>query len=91
MTTSDEYGIKAGEIFEPSPRWPGAPPFCIAAQRLAFDSKKAVSDYIARYCPGVAVQEHYECVKCGLIHFEGIARPPSGWSSGAGRKLLGQP
>lgn len=86
---STEY-IPDASTFEPKPRWPGAPSFCIAAQRLAFSSAKAVSEYIARYCPGVLVKEQYECVKCGQVHFEGIPRPPSGWSSGTGRKLQGQ-
>lgn len=70
------------EVFEPKPRWPGAPPLCIAENLFAFPSQAAISAFVERNCPGVDVEQTWECKACGQWHFRsrtGHADLPSGY------------
>lgn len=69
------------------PRWKGGPKICPAVNLPAFDSPQAIADFIAKNCPGATLTDQYQCIRCDKWHFEATMRPPSGATSGTGRKL----
>jgi hypothetical protein len=73
------------ELFEAKPRWPGAPPICIAANLPAFASRQAWDDFHAANSPGNRVVRVWRCDTCQHWHAHTIACDPSGSSSGTGR------
>jgi hypothetical protein len=76
--------------FDPRPRWPGAPPLCATANRLAFKDRQAMDDFrssigMSAYSSG----EVWRCEFCGFLHYKGGAPSPSGDSSGTARSRKG--
>lgn len=73
-------------IFEPKPRWLGAPPYCIEADRMAFKNLAELNAYrasigMSSYSP----RKVWVCHVCGHWHYDGRVPNPSGDSSGTGR------
>lgn len=73
-------------LFEPKPRWPGAPPVCVAENRMAFKDQAALHAYrasigMSAYPPA----EVWRCGTCSHLHYVGVAPSPSGESSGTSR------
>lgn len=56
-------------VFEPTPRWPGAPSICLAANLPAFAAPAEAASYRKRYCPSSEVLEEWKCRTCGCWHF----------------------
>lgn len=75
----------ANPLFEAKPRWPGAPPICIATNRLAHKSKEAWQEFYDTNCPRLKIIKLWVCEVCGCWHSIGVAPDPSGDSSGTGR------
>lgn len=72
-------------LFEEKPRWPGAPPICIAANLPAFPSKSDLDAFLRRNGPSCKVVRAGVCGACNHWHAETIAPDPAGGSSGNGR------
>lgn len=87
MKTFNCPPMKAGQIFEEKPRWPGAPKICLATNRMAFATKADMDNFrkaiaMDGYPPGKV----WECNYCKHIHYEGATPCPSGHTSGTTRK-----
>ena len=74
------------EAFEQKPRWPGAPPICIRANLLAFESSAAMMKWIDDKIGPYIVQLKWQCSACRMWHNWGHGIGPSGGSSGTKRK-----
>lgn len=58
-------------LFEPTPRFKGAPPVCLVANLPAFKSAKEVSEFQKRSAgdhPNPIIAQ-WTCKACGCIHF----------------------
>lgn len=73
------------EIFESTPRWPGAPRICLEANLPAFDTPGDAKDWFETRAPGVHMESPKLCMFCGLFHCGSAARGPAGESSGSSR------
>lgn len=73
------------EIFEPTPRWPGGPPHCHAANLPAFPTEKALDAFLKKNSPSCHVIWKWLCNKCQHWHARTSAPDPAGQSSGTGR------
>lgn len=77
-------------VFEPKPRWPGAPKICIKENLPAFESEAKLKKY-ANELPAMSIVDTWKCEHCGWLHYHESMRPPSGSSAGksrAGSKTL---
>lgn len=73
-------------IFEPKPRWPGAPQFCNSANRMAFKDKAALSDFRKDIgMSAFSIKREWLCKICGHLHYDGSTPSPAGDSSGTSR------
>ena len=72
-------------LFEGKPRWPGAPPVCLAENRLAFKSVAELMDWRERNSPRCSIKKVWLCDVCKHWHHIGKAPDPAGSSSGTGR------
>ena len=45
---------------------------CATTLLPALDDKKAVNDYVARFCPGFSVEDVWKCEHCGKVHFNAL-------------------
>lgn len=61
--------ISHHDIFEPTPRWPGAPLICLASNLPAFGTASGAADYRKRYCPSSSVLAEWQCRICQHWHF----------------------
>jgi hypothetical protein len=77
------------EIFESKPRWPGAPPICVAANLPAFATRKEMKAFQEKIA-GSALTD-WECDACGCFHYEGKPHAPAGSSSGNERRPASDP
>lgn len=73
------------ELFEPTPRWPGAPPICEATNRLAFQSRADWEFFHRANGPSCKVKKVWLCPHCEHWHAITVAPDPAGSSSGSGR------
>ena len=73
------------ELFEPKPRWPGAPPICIAANLPAHQSEADLMKFHAANGPSCYLEYIGHCAFCGLWHARTSAPDPAGQSSGTTR------
>lgn len=73
-------------IFEPKPRWPGAPPTCELDCDLAFASTEELFAFHEANAPGARILKVWKCAFCGRWHYKSKPRPPSGDSSGLSRR-----
>lgn len=79
-------------IFEPTPRWPDAPPICIATNMPAFTTEQAAKDWLDAPKKGNPIYESnslkklWKCDHCQHWHMLTKTRPPSGHSSGSSRR-----
>lgn len=67
------------------PRWPNGPPICPVTNLPAFPDRAALDKFF-KTLPAVTVQRVGLCSACGHYHAEAKSRPPSGATSGTGRK-----
>ena len=74
-------------LFDP-PRWPGGPHHCNYENRPAFPDMKALKSFIDDSTKLLVV---WKCEVCGEWHFTSTMRPPSGDTSGSGRRHLPVP
>lgn len=57
------------EVFEPNPRWPGAPRICVEANLPAFDTPADAAAYRKQHCPSSHVLVEWQCRVCRCWHF----------------------
>ncbi len=77
-------------LFESKPRWAGAPPVCIATNRMAFKDRAEMDAYRASIGMSAwAPKRVGVCKICGHWHYVGASPDPSGDSSGTGRSKKG--
>lgn len=74
------------KIFEPKPRWEGAPRICLYENAPAFKSEKEMGAYHTRYYPACPIYRKWLCPVCNGWHFFADEMPPAGGSSGTQRK-----
>jgi hypothetical protein len=55
-------------LFEPKPRWPGAPPICLETNLPAFPTMKALDAYLTKYSPRAKVKRKGKCKTCDHYH-----------------------
>lgn len=67
-------------------RWPGGPLICDVTNLPSHASKSDALTFHERNAPGQSIGRIGPCHYCGGWHYESKVRPPSGASSGTGRK-----
>lgn len=76
-------------LFEPKPRWPGAPPVCLAQNLPAFKDRAELDAFRQKNAPGFKLQQVWQCDHCGCLHYWAEPTAPSGESSGTARANTG--
>jgi hypothetical protein len=77
------------QTFEPGPaRFRGCPPICEAENLPAFESRREIGLFRARFAPGNRVREVWTCHYCGKLHYTAVMAAPSGESSGISTREL---
>ena len=72
-------------LFETRPRWSGAPPVCVHANRMAFKTLDELTAFRETNAPGLGLIKKWLCAVCRHWHHIGKAPDPAGASSGTGR------
>ena len=73
-------------VFEPKPRWKGAPKVCTATNLLAHDSEKTLKKFLATCGGSMSVEKQWVCEACGKVHVECYAA-----NSSSGKRLSQYP
>jgi hypothetical protein len=72
-------------LFEARPRWDGAPPVCLFANRMAFKTRAELTAFRDTYAPNLGLVRVWRCDVCRHLHHIGKSPDPAGSSSGTGR------
>lgn len=74
------------DLFEPKPRWLGAPKICLKENLPAFETWKKADAFHEANSPGSRYVRQWQCSFCDCWHYLAKPRPPSGDSSGSSRR-----
>jgi len=77
-------------LFEKKPRWPGAPPICIAVNLPALDTLADLNSFLKKNGPACKVEQTWQCETCKKWHAKTQPPDPAGSSSGVGRSSKGR-
>jgi len=75
----------ADPLFEPIPRWPGAPPICTYENLPAFDDLGQAQKYAEANCGSCSIYLKWTCPSCKKLHVAITPPAVSGGSSGNAR------
>jgi len=75
-----EDSPRGADLFEPVPRWAGAPRVCVYENLLAFDSAKEMGGFLKQDAPSMYAIKQWECPVCGKWHML-TGQPPVGHKS----------
>lgn len=73
------------------PRWPGGPPICPYENLPAFATWSEAARFQEDNAPGNGIAHKWQCQKCGMWHFIGKPRQPSGTTSSSERYFEPRP
>lgn len=78
-------------VFEAKPRWPGAPPICLAENLPSFQDEKAIATFYERYAPRCHILIKWQCESCSQWHAWAKPPSPAGETSGTTREYVSPP